>query len=103
MLVGCIQSMMVFHEVVVQQSSLDQLPGPGDSDRAGCDLRGAAVSVQLDLQLSDQIVLGVELQLQLVDEGVSLPQLLDLQLQGQLQVPQGAGVLDTAMNPSTDR
>lgn len=53
----------------------------------------AAVPVQLYLQLPDQIIFGVQLKLQLVDECVSLPQLLDLQLQGQLKVSQGAGAL----------
>ena len=53
-------------------------------------LRGGAVAVQLELQLSDEVVLGVQLELQLVDQSVPLPELLDLQLQRQLQVPQGA-------------
>lgn len=51
----------------------------------------AAVPVQLYLQLPDQIIFGVQLQLQLVDERVPLPQLLDLQLQSQLKVSEGAG------------
>lgn len=46
--------------------------------------------VQLYLQLPDQIILGVQLQLQLVDESVPLPELLDLQLQSELKVPQSA-------------
>lgn len=53
----------------------------------------AAVPVQLYLQLPDQIIFGVELQFQLIDKRVSLSQLLDLQLQGQLKVSEGAGAL----------
>lgn len=49
--------------------------------------------VQLYLQLSDQIILSVQLQLQLINERVSLPELLDLQLQSELKVPQRAGAL----------
>ena len=64
-----------------------RLPG---ADRL---LWGAAVSVQFYLQLPDQIVFGVQLQLQLVDESVSLSELLDLQLQSQLKIPQSAGAL----------
>lgn len=60
---------------------------------AGSLLGRAAVPVQLYLQLPDQIIFGVQLQLQLVDERVSLSQLLDLQLQGQLKISEGAGAL----------
>ncbi|TNN42274.1 hypothetical protein EYF80_047569 [Liparis tanakae] len=51
------------------------------------------LGVLVHLQPVEQQVLGVQLQLQLVDQSVSLTELLHLQLQGQLEVPQGAEVL----------
>lgn len=59
----------------------------------GLDLLGGGgpehgpVLVQLGLQPLDQLILLIQLQLQLVNQGVALPQLLDLLLQGVLQVP----------------
>lgn len=61
---------------------LDLLGGGGSQHRA--------VLVQFILEPLDQLVLLIQLQLQLIDQGVALPELLDLQLQGVLQVPQGA-------------
>lgn len=60
---------------------LDLLSGGGPENRA--------VLVQLVLQPLNKLILLVQLQLQLVDQGVALPQLLDLLLQGVLEVPQG--------------
>lgn len=60
---------------------LDLLGGGGPDHRA--------VLVQLILQPLDQLVLLVQLQLQLVYQGVALPKFLDLLLQGILEVPQG--------------
>lgn len=52
------------------------------------------MAVQFCLQLSDEIILGVQLQLQLIYQTVSLTELLDLQLQRKLQVPQSTHSLD---------
>lgn len=65
----------------------------GGLRRVGPLLRRAAVAVQLYLQLPDQVIFGVQLQLQLIDQGIPMSQLLDLQLQSQLEVPQGASAL----------
>ncbi len=52
--------------------------------------RGGAETVQLALQLSDEVIFSVQLQLQLIDEGVTLQQLLNLSLQGKLEVTESS-------------
>lgn len=69
--------------------------------RVGCLLCGAAVVVQFYLKLPYQVIFGVQLQLQLIDKGISLSQLLDLQLQSQLKVPQGATALRHSCHAQT--
>lgn len=59
----------------------------------GLDLLGSGgpehgpVLVQLSLKPLDQLILLIQLQLQLINQGVALPQLLNLLLQSVLQVP----------------
>lgn len=48
------------------------------------------MAVQLSLELPDEVIFSVELQFQLIDEGVTLSELLDLGLQGKLEVSQGS-------------
>lgn len=65
----------------------------GEALLLGLDLLGRGrpehrpVLVQLVLQPLDQLILLIKLQLQLIDQGVALPQLLNFLLQGVLQVP----------------
>lgn len=47
-----------------------------------------SVAVQLLLQSANEFILGVQLQLQLIYQRVPLAKLLDLELQGKLEVPE---------------
>lgn len=86
-----------------QLVDLDRRTCAGGLRRVGRLLRGAAVAVQLYLQLPDQVIFGVQLQLQLIDQGIPMSQLLDLQLQSQLEVPQGASALGHGCHARTMR
>lgn len=61
---------------------------------------GGSVAVQFLLQPPNEFVLSIQLQLQLIYQGIPLAKLLDLKLQGKLEVPKCTHNLETSGNKS---